>query len=48
MKKNNRQQRRRCVGCGRFVGNSNFGGHNGRPLSGRVWCLRCTAKAVTK
>jgi hypothetical protein len=32
---------RRCVSCGRFVGNRNMGGHNGRPLTGRLWCYRC-------
>lgn len=32
---------RRCVSCGRFVGNSNLGGDDGRPLSGRLWCLHC-------
>jgi hypothetical protein len=30
-----------CVSCGRFIGNSNVGGDDGRPLSGRLWCLRC-------
>jgi hypothetical protein len=33
---------RRCVSCGRFVGNSNLGGYDGKSaLSGRLWCLRC-------
>ena len=33
---------RRCVSCGRFVGNGNLGGHDGRQLSGGLWYLRCT------
>jgi hypothetical protein len=32
---------RRCVSCGRFVGNGNLGGHDGHLLSGRLWCLCC-------
>lgn len=33
---------RQCVACGRFVGNSNLGGYDGKSaLSGRLWCLRC-------
>jgi hypothetical protein len=33
---------RRCVSCGRFVGDGNLGGHDGRSaLTGPVWCLSC-------
>ena len=39
---NRRGPQRRCVSCGRFVGNSNLGGHD-RPsaLSGSLWCYDC-------
>jgi hypothetical protein len=30
-----------CVCCGRFVNNDSLGGHAGRPLIGRLWCLSC-------
>jgi hypothetical protein len=30
-----------CVRCGTIVNNDSLGGHDGRPLSGRLWCLRC-------
>lgn len=39
---NRRARQRRCVSCGRFVGNSNLGGH-ARPsaLSDPLWCYDC-------
>jgi hypothetical protein len=30
-----------CLGCGRIVTNDSLGGHDGRPLSGKLWCLQC-------
>jgi hypothetical protein len=32
---------RRCDRCSNHVRNQNLGGHNGRPLSGPVYCLNC-------
>lgn len=32
---------RRCPGCSQLIKNSNEGGHDGKPLSGTVYCLRC-------
>jgi hypothetical protein len=32
---------RHCVACNVPVENENLGGHDGRPLSGRLWCLHC-------
>jgi hypothetical protein len=42
------QQQRHCVRCGRLVRNRNLGGHDGRPISGRVWCERCTGKVTLR
>ena len=36
-----KEPRRECVACGARVANPNLGGHDGRPLSGLVWCYRC-------
>jgi hypothetical protein len=36
-----RGAKRKCVVCNAPVTNRNVGGHDGRPISGRVWCQRC-------
>lgn len=35
------QVERRCEGCLQVVTNANLGGHDGKPLSRAVYCLRC-------
>jgi hypothetical protein len=35
------QSERCCVCCGVVVTNNSLGGHDGRPLSEKLWCLSC-------
>jgi hypothetical protein len=39
--KSGKKPTRRCVCCGCRISNRTLGGHDGRPMSGRVWCYRC-------
>jgi hypothetical protein len=39
---------RYCAACGTEVTNRNLGGHDGRPLSGSLWCLRCEDRPLRR